>query len=90
MLILASKRVYIVLLGAKKSDIGIGRIKWQERIGAIFRDMSGGGFLGSDQGKCLILKNFDVNFGLKTGLYGSFGGQKEPYRNRKSQHGKSE
>ena len=77
MLILVSKRVYIALLGAKKDDIGIGRVKMV-------------GVLGSDQVKCLILKNFDVNFGLKTGLYRSFGCQKGRYRNRKSQNGKSE
>ena len=32
MLILASKGVNNRLLGAKKRDIGIERIKWQERI----------------------------------------------------------
>jgi len=41
MLILALKWVYIVLFGVKKNDIGIERIKWQERTDIIFRDMSG-------------------------------------------------
>jgi len=41
MLILASKWGNKHLLGVKKNDIGIERIKWQERINTIFRGMFG-------------------------------------------------
>ncbi len=36
--------------------------------------------IGSDQAKCLILKELFVNFGLKQCLYRPFRGQKERYR----------